>query len=472
VALGSQLRERRVRTHAAVARALEAARPDRLDENAALLGYHHEAAGNTLDAARWHRRAAEWLVASDLVVSNAHWKRVYELARSGVSTPEALGLVLSACGRLVVHSCFVGLPNDERDRLATEGRELAERLGDRAGLFTLELGLGVSRILAGWSSEGPLPPSQRAVEIAKDLTLDLQVTARFQLSNTLFHMGRLADGLRATEETLALAGTDLEFGRFLFGVSIANFALWQKASLLMWLGRPAEAARCFERSRGVARERNDHMVAWAVNTWSGPAFEELTGIRKQGLARCKEAVELAERMGTPFARVFAWLYLGWAWLMHGQIADALDLLLRADHLQREGEIGVVQWNLGQALLAEAHLAAGDAANARIVANRSIVERDTWVFELRAHLARSRVLRALDGADARSEIEASLARAEVLLESSGARAFAPFIVEERARLAAVLGNEDSARDLLRRTRELFGQVEATGHVERLTAELGA
>ena len=128
-------------------------------------------------------------------------------------------------------------------------------------------------------------------------------------------------------------------------------------------------------------------------------------------------------------------------------------------------------NLGQGLLAEAHLAVGDAASARTVANRCTAERDTWVFELRAHLARSRVLRALDGADARTEIEASLTRAELLLDWSGARAFAPLVVEERARLAAVLGDVEGASKLLRKARDRFGEVAATGHVERLDVELG-
>ena len=40
---------------------------------------------------------------------------------------------------------------------------------------------------------------------------------------------------------------------------------------------------------------------------------------------------------------------------------------------------------------------------------------------------------------------------------------------RSGLAAVLGEEQGALDLLRQARELFGEVEATGHVERLTAE---
>ena len=112
------------------------------------------------------------------------------------------------------------------------------------------------------------------------------------------------------------------------------------------------------------------------------------------------------------------------------------------------------------------------ASARTVANRCTAERGTWVCELRAHLSRSRVLRALDGPDARGEIEASLERAQQLLEMSGARAFAPFIVEERARLAAVLDDEVEASKLLRRARHLFAEVEATGHVGRIAQEIGA
>jgi len=471
VALGSQLRERRARTHAAVARALEAAHRDRLDEHAALLAHHYEAAGEVLEAARWHRRAAEWLFKSDATESDAHWRRVYELAKSEPSAPEAMGLVLGACGRLVLNSCFVGLPDDERDRLAAEGRELAERMGDRAALFVLELGLSTSWILTGRASEGALA-AQRAIEIAEDLDLDSQAMARFGLGNALFHVGRVLDGLRVTEEALDLVGMNLELGVRYLGMSVGNFALWQKASLLMWMGRPVEAAACFQRSLEVASERNEHSAMSVVNCFSGSALEELTGSSQRALARSQLAIEQAERSGSPFYRTLARLYLGWAQLMHGHVAEALESLLHADHLQRERGITGVQWNLGQGLLAEAHLAAGDAAHARTVANRCTAERETWVFELRAHLSRSRVLRALDGADARAEIEASLARADLLLDWSGARAFAPFIVEERARLASVLGDEKGAADLLRQARGLFADVEATGHVERLTAELGA
>jgi hypothetical protein len=101
-----------------------------------------------------------------------------------------------------------------------------------------------------------------------------------------------------------------------------------------------------------------------------------------------------------------------------------------------------------------------------------MDRDTWVFELRAQLSRSRVLRALDGADARAEIEATLARAQHLLEKSGARAFAPFIAEEQARLFEALGDAEGATQALRDAQRAFAEVEATGHAERLARELGS
>ena len=65
VAYGLQLSPARVRTHAAIARALQELDPDRLDEHAALIAQHSEAAGEPLEAARWHARAAVWAGFSD-----------------------------------------------------------------------------------------------------------------------------------------------------------------------------------------------------------------------------------------------------------------------------------------------------------------------------------------------------------------------------------------------------------------------
>jgi len=82
VAYGSLLRERRSRIHAAVARALAEHSPGKLDERAALLAHHWEEAGEALEAARWHRRAAEWAGYGQMTEAVAHWRKVRALVAS------------------------------------------------------------------------------------------------------------------------------------------------------------------------------------------------------------------------------------------------------------------------------------------------------------------------------------------------------------------------------------------------------
>jgi hypothetical protein len=120
-------------------------------------------------------------------------------------------------------------------------------------------------------------------------------------------------------------------------------------------------------------------------------------------------------------------------------------------------------------LAEVQLGQGDARRALGVANEAIeVASRTQIraAEIRALLARSRVLMTLDGADARGEIEAALERALAIVGSTGARAFEPQIYLERARLADLLSDATSRERWLREAHRLFGQIGATGHADRV------
>src|SRR5262249_19006013 len=65
VAYHSQLGDRRARLHGSVARALQALHAEKLDERAALIANHLEAAADALDAAQCHARAAQWAGAHD-----------------------------------------------------------------------------------------------------------------------------------------------------------------------------------------------------------------------------------------------------------------------------------------------------------------------------------------------------------------------------------------------------------------------
>jgi len=119
------------------------------------------------------------------------------------------------------------------------------------------------------------------------------------------------------------------------------------------------------------------------------------------------------------------------------------------------------------------LGSGDVRQARETALEAIAlttKRGHKLVESQARIALARVLLQADGPSARSSIEAELARAEALIHETGARALAPLVLEERARLARLLGDEPGFERELREAHRLFAELGATGHAERLAREL--
>src|SRR5262249_16255778 len=76
VPYGSQVSKGRAGVDAAVARTIEKADSGKLGERAALLAYHWEHAGDAREAARWHRRAAEWVGLNNPAEALRHWGSV------------------------------------------------------------------------------------------------------------------------------------------------------------------------------------------------------------------------------------------------------------------------------------------------------------------------------------------------------------------------------------------------------------
>jgi hypothetical protein len=95
--------------------------------------------------------------------------------------------------------------------------------------------------------------------------------------------------------------------------------------------------------------------------------------------------------------------------------------------------------------------------------------NAWT-ERHASLALARVLLRARDATARAEIEAALARALELAHETGAKAFEPLVHVELAALAHQSGDHEGRERELREAHRLFTQLGATGHAERLSAEL--
>ena len=130
VAEGSQLGERRAVVHAAVARAIAEHYPERLDELAALLAQHWEAAGDALEAARWHARAAAWSGTRDPTESLGHWRKVRELAATLPESEESHALGLTALIFSLQYGWRLGMSHEEGEAMFTEADRRASAAGD------------------------------------------------------------------------------------------------------------------------------------------------------------------------------------------------------------------------------------------------------------------------------------------------------------------------------------------------------
>ena len=91
--------------------------------------------------------------------------------------------------------------------------------------------------------------------------------------------------------------------------------------------------------------------------------------------------------------------------------------------------------------------------------------------LQARITLSRALCQSQDIALASDIEAALEAATGLIEQTGAQKYRPQLHEARAELAQLLGDEATHERELHEAHSLYVELGATGHAERLAAQLG-
>ena len=139
VAYETQLNVTRARAHRRLASALQDLRPTAVEENAALIGTHLEAAGDLGAAHGWHMRAAEWLQTRDMVAARSSWERARSVAeRLSDEHPDIVEMKIAPRAKLAWTDWLVGADPDA-DASYGELRTLASQSGD-----TLSLAMGTA----------------------------------------------------------------------------------------------------------------------------------------------------------------------------------------------------------------------------------------------------------------------------------------------------------------------------------------
>jgi adenylate cyclase len=467
VAYTTQLAEKRARTHARVARALEQAAPEKLEERAALLAHHCQAAGEALAAARWHHVAAIRAYANDLPDSVRHLRRAIALLDSAPETPESLALGAETRASLLAHAASQPISEDEIERLRREASELARRSGD-ASLAVLVV---LAHRYVAINRRGDLVAAERDVEQALAAAEQLgdhslQLRAWLILTLLRFSSGSLEGALRAGDRALELFEVlgDRPRGAPWGGMRLP-LVLVIRGGVLHQLGRLAEARAGQERALRVSEEMGD-LVSVSVVHGTIALLAETLG--DAGLARASalRARDTAAQTGTTTGLVLGENAWGIASFLAGDIREAAAAYARAlEQIRATSMMGFESQILGA--LAHAHARLGDplAREESLAAVRLPSSRPASV-----QLDRARVLRILDGLAARSEIEDALGEAESLAREQGQRVSLPFVHEERAELALLLGDEATRARELREAQRLFLEMGAPLQAERIEAKL--
>ena len=133
VAYEAQLKSDRSALHRRVAAAIEPRDPDSVDENAALIAEHLEAAGDLRAAYAWHMRAGKWLANRDIAAAWLSWQRASRVADAlPTDGPDTTAMRIAARTLLCANAFRVHA--DISGGLFEELRQLCAAAGDKSSL--------------------------------------------------------------------------------------------------------------------------------------------------------------------------------------------------------------------------------------------------------------------------------------------------------------------------------------------------
>jgi class 3 adenylate cyclase len=440
VAYESQLKSDRAELHRRLADAIQEHGPESLEENAALIAEHLEAADDTHAAYGWHMRAATWATNRDISAARLSWERATRIADAlPAEDPHRAAM------RIAPRTMLCGIAWRVHEHVADgfdELRELCTAAGDKASLAIAMAGLTMDHASQARTREASQLASEAWVlaESVGDptLTVGLSPLAIYAKGES----SEWRDVLRWSQRVIDLAEGDPSKGNFIVGSPLA-FAVMARAMARYCLGRDGwrdDMRHCLAMARSTDPMSYAAVVAFGYN--GAIPFGVLTP-DDHALREIEDALRIGKRSSDDLAVALTQWALGVA-LVHrhpdaerdrgykllaemseaflgggnllallplvhvylarekarrGERDEAIPLMrAAADHLFREGRL--LAWGtpatgvLVETLLdrgADGDVTEAEAAITRLAdapADDGLVIRDIWLLRLRALLARA------------------------------------------------------------------------------------
>ncbi len=236
VAYEAQLKSDRAELHRRLAAAIQERDPAAVDENAALIAEHFEAAGDLHAAFNWHMRAGAWLTHRDITAARASWQRARHVADR---------LPDSDCDRAAMRTAprtmLCGTTWLAGGSMAETGfdelRELADATGDKVSLAMGMAGWVSALVVHGRFHEASMLGFELTslLESISDPTLTLALL--YAPLAAKLQTGEFAEVLRLAQRMIDLADGDPAKGNLIIGSPLAA-AITVRGSARFYLGDP------------------------------------------------------------------------------------------------------------------------------------------------------------------------------------------------------------------------------------------
>ena len=230
VAYESQLKSHRAELHRRLASVIQARDPSSVDENAALIAEHVQAAGGVAGAYGWHMRAAAWLSHRDLAGACRSWERARACA-DALPMDDQRRSAMRIAPRAMLCANGIRVRATDTDARFAELQQLCTAADDKPSLALGMAGMLPVHLLYGRVREASQLASEymTLVESIGDPTLT--VLLAFVALPIKLETGPVADVLRWAQAAIDLSEGNPFLGHMVAGaLAVRGTARWAQGN--------------------------------------------------------------------------------------------------------------------------------------------------------------------------------------------------------------------------------------------------
>jgi adenylate cyclase len=330
-----------------------------VDENAALIAEHLEAAGDLRAAYSWHMRAGTRSQRRDIAAAEVSWGRAARIADMlPADDPDRLAMRIAP--RTLSCANVWRIRKPVAGKRFEELQDLCAAAGDKASVAIAMAGLVSEHLIKARLAEASRLATEYMVLIESIGDPNVTVGLALFPAAVKFLTGEVAQALRWSQMVIDLAEGDRALGDYIVGSPLA-LAYAVRSSARSILGR---AAWREDFNRAVAMARDADPISQAVvivYTYNNATASGVIVADDAALHEIDEALQNAQRAADDIALGFA-LYAKANVLLHRDSAQwerGLDLLRQVHEMAADGRYYALMMPVIDARIAEVAIRRGD-----------------------------------------------------------------------------------------------------------------